>query len=219
VPTQFFSGPATFTYKVFDGAFFSNTATVTITVSAVGQPPVANNDNYSVNNNGTLTVPAPGVLGNDTDPNSDPLTALASTGPNGLVIGPNHGTLTLNANGSFTYVPRPFFNGTDSFTYRASDTSNLSNLATVTITVNAVNVAPQATGDTFFTATNTPLPGELRCPGLGAIRNRSEWRRRHGLDCDPANRLASRQYEHSHRATGQPPHHRRRILRVERDGC
>ena len=41
---------------------------------------------------------APGVLANDTDPDGDPLTAV-------LVTGPSHGTLTLNANGSFTYTP------------------------------------------------------------------------------------------------------------------
>lgn len=166
VPTAFFAGTATFTYRVFDGAFTSNTATVTITVSAVGSPPVAGNDSYSINNNGTLTVSGPGVLGNDTDPNGDPLTALPTRGPNGLVVGPNHGTLTFNADGSFVYVPRPFFNGTDSFTYRASDTSNLSNLATVTITVNAANVAPQSNYDTYYTTLNTPLtvtaPGVLR---------------------------------------------------------
>ena len=57
---------------------------------------------------------AAGVLGNDADPDGDPLTAV-------LVSGPSHGTLTLNANGSFTYTPNANFNGTDSFTYRASD--------------------------------------------------------------------------------------------------
>ena len=57
---------------------------------------------------------APGVLANDTDPDGDPLTAV-------LVTGPSHGTLTLNANGSFTYTPAANFTGTDSFTYRASD--------------------------------------------------------------------------------------------------
>ena len=61
-----------------------------------------------------LTVPAPGVLGNDSDPDGDPLTAV-------LVTGPSHGSLTLNANGSFSYTPAADFAGSDSFTYRASD--------------------------------------------------------------------------------------------------
>lgn len=70
------------------------------------------------------------VLTNDRDPNGNPLTAA-------LVTGPTKGTLTFNANGTFTYRPNAGFIGTDSFTYRASDGLLQSNLATVTITVTA----------------------------------------------------------------------------------
>ena len=62
-----------------------------------------------------------------------------------LVSGPSHGTLTLNANGSFTYTPAANYNGSDSFTYRASDGTATSGLATVTLTVSAVNDAPTVT--------------------------------------------------------------------------
>ena len=86
----------------------------------------------------------PGVLDGDTDVDGDPLTAV-------LVAGPSHGTLTLNANGSFTYTPNANYNGTDSFTYRANDGSAHSNVATVTITVNAVNDAPVADNDAYAT--------------------------------------------------------------------
>ena len=82
------------------------------------------------------------MLSNDTDVDSPTLTAA-------LVSGPAHGTLTLNADGSFTYTPDANFNGTDSFTYKASDGLADSNVATVTITVNAVNDAPVATGDSY----------------------------------------------------------------------
>src|SRR5206468_4196104 len=71
----------------------------------------------------------PGVLSNDTDPEHQALTAI-------LVSGPAHGTLTLNADGSFAYTPAPNFNGVDSFSYRANDGSLNSNVATVTLTVN-----------------------------------------------------------------------------------
>lgn len=98
-------------------------------------PPVAVNDSYSTNEDTALTVPAPGVLGNDNDANGNPLTAVR-------VSGPAHGTLTLNSNGSFTYTPAANYNGSDSFTYKANDGASDSNLATVSITVIAVNDAP-----------------------------------------------------------------------------
>ena len=97
--------------------------------------PVAVNDSFSVDEDHTLTVAAPGVLGNDTDVDSTTLTAL-------LASGPTNGTLTLNADGSFSYAPNQNFNGSDSFTYKANDGQLDSNLATVSLTVNAVNDAP-----------------------------------------------------------------------------
>jgi RHS repeat-associated protein len=82
----------------------------------------------------SLDVPAPGVLSNDDDPNGDRLTSI-------LVGGPTHGTVSLLDDGSFSYVPDVAFSGIDTFTYKASDGSLQSNVATVTITV----VAPAAT--------------------------------------------------------------------------
>ena len=83
-------------------------------VNAVNHAPVAVNDSVTVNSGDTVTVPRPGVLGNDTDPDGDALRAI-------LVTGPAHGTLTLNLNGSYTYVPNAGYQGSDSFTYRPSD--------------------------------------------------------------------------------------------------
>jgi hypothetical protein len=54
-----------------------------------------------------------------------------------LAAGPSHGALTLNADGSFTYTPSYGFSGSDSFTYNASDGTNLSNTATVTLDIAA----------------------------------------------------------------------------------
>ena len=90
--------------------------------------PIANNDAYSTNMNTTLVVAAPGVLGNDTDPDSDPLTAV-------LLKNVVNGTLTLNSNGSFTYTPNTGFVGTDIFEYAANDGTLKGNDGTVTITV------------------------------------------------------------------------------------
>ena len=61
----------------------------------------------------------------------------------GLVIGPTHGTLTLNANGSFTYTPVSNYNGSDSFTYKVNDGHADSNVGTVVITVNP-SMMPQS---------------------------------------------------------------------------
>ena len=96
------------------------------------QPPTAANDTYATTQNTPLTIAAPGVLSNDTDPEGQTLTAQ-------LVSNPSHGALTLNANGSFTYTPTTGYTGTDSFTYQAYDGTTSSNVATVTLTINAVN--------------------------------------------------------------------------------
>lgn len=71
---------------------------------------------------------APGVLGNDASGRGKPLTATWASGP-------SHGTLTLNADGSFTYTPASSFVGVDAFTYVAGDGMAHSLPATVTITV------------------------------------------------------------------------------------
>lgn len=115
-----------FTY-VADNGLTSNVATVTITILDPDGPPVAADDRYNVPDGESLTVAAPGVLANDVNPLPGNMT---------VVLGdePEHGTLTLNANGGFTYMPAAGFNGQDSFSYRASN-GQLSNEAIVTLNV------------------------------------------------------------------------------------
>jgi hypothetical protein len=117
-------------------------------------PPVAVNDNYGVIGGATLTVPTPGVLANDTDADHDPLTAQ-------LVTGPSSGTLVLNANGSFTYVPGEDTVGVVTFTYQAFDGTDRSNVATVRITVTA--------GCEGIRATLVGTPGDDRLVGTSGI--------------------------------------------------
>ena len=90
--------------------------------------PSALNDSYSTYQNTVLTVAAPGVLSNDMDEDGDLLWAV-------LVSGPAHGTLTLNADGAFTYAPAASYVGTDSFTYKANDGQADSNIDTVSIAI------------------------------------------------------------------------------------
>lgn len=82
-----------------------------------------------------LDVAAPGVLGNDSDPDADALSAV-------LAAGPSHGTIQLNPNGSFIYTPDTDYHGTDTFYYQADDGLALSDVIAVTLTVTPTPVAP-----------------------------------------------------------------------------
>jgi VCBS repeat-containing protein len=143
VPAANFVGSTSFMYLASDG-LDSATATVTIVVSSAGAP-VANPDSYTVNEDQTLAVPAPGLLANDVPPPGVSLTAT-------LVSGPAHGTLILLPSGSFTYSPTANFNGLDTFVYRAhaGPTPSATN-ATVTIAVKTVNDRPTANNDAAST--------------------------------------------------------------------
>src|SRR5262249_57857926 len=101
-----YNGSDGFTYKANDGQADSNVARVVITVAPVNDAPVAGNDAYTTAEDTPLTVPAPGVLANDSDVDEDPLTAV-------LVSGPAHGTLALDADGSVIYTPTANYNGPD----------------------------------------------------------------------------------------------------------
>ncbi|MRX38656.1 tandem-95 repeat protein, partial [Flavobacterium sp. LC2016-23] len=132
-----------FTYKANDGNADSNTVTVNITINPINDAPVAIADSYSVNEAGTLTTAiANGVLANDTDAEGNTLTAV-------LITGPTNGTLTLNADGTFTYVHNGSETTTDSFTYKANDGNSDSNTVTVDITINPINDAPVAIADSY----------------------------------------------------------------------
>ena len=102
-------------------------------------PAIAVDDAYEIDEDTTLTVAAPGVMANDTDPDNAPMSAL-------LVAGPSHGSLTLNANGSFTYQPAANYHGPDSFTYKVHDGHEDSNLATVVITITDIGPTAEAGG-------------------------------------------------------------------------
>jgi VCBS repeat-containing protein len=132
-PAANYNGPDSFTYRANDGSLNSNTATVSITVNAVNDAPVADNDSFSATEDTPFTAPAPGVLDGDTDPDGASVTLTPT-----IVTQPASGSVTMNANGSFTYTPPTDFNGTVTFTYRVSDGSLNSNTATVTINVAAV---------------------------------------------------------------------------------
>ena len=119
------------------GAFNDQGFTIVVTNVA----PVATGDGYSVAEDGSLSVLATGVLGNDSDVHGGAITAVLDVGP------ANAALFTLNADGSFTYTPNGDFNGPDSFTYHAFDGTAAGNTVTVNLTVTEVNDTPTATDD------------------------------------------------------------------------
>jgi VCBS repeat-containing protein len=132
-----YSGSDSFTYIASDGTLSSNVATVTFNITATNDPPVAGNDSYVTDEDVKLIVGAPGLLANDTDVDSSTIRAVKASNP-------SHGTVVVNADGSFVYTPAANYHGPDSFTYRAQDEVNSSNIATVTLMVNSVPDAPVA---------------------------------------------------------------------------
>src|SRR6185503_6786900 len=129
MPDPNFNGTDSFTYDVTDGQELVLGTAVTITVTPVDDQPNAEDDSYETTVGTTLSIAAPGVLANDFD-DSDSLGAV-------LITGPAHGTLSLNANGSFSYTTNLTAAGSDSFTYKVTDGVTESAPATVQITVRA----------------------------------------------------------------------------------
>lgn len=147
-PAANYVGGDSFTFRVDDGTLTSAVATVTITVTPVNDAPVAHPDSYLTGQGQPLSVSAPGILANDTDIEGQSLTSV-------LVGGPAHGSLVLNANGSFTYTPSLYFTGTDSFSYVASD--GISNSAPVTV---SLSVYPLADVAVYVTGPDVVTPGQ-----------------------------------------------------------
>ncbi len=147
-PNLNYVGTDSFTYTITDAAgATSNTATVTIVVTAVNDPPVAVNDNgssYTTAEDIALTTPD--VTANDSDLEDGPADPTSVT----LVAGPLNGGVVNNGDGTFTYTPNLNYTGTDTFTYTIRDSALLlSNTATVTIIVTPVNDPPVANSNTL----------------------------------------------------------------------
>ncbi len=126
------AGDYTLRLQAGDGELISSDEII-VQVNTV---PVGQNDSYEAFQYEELTIPAPGVLANDTDEDSDILTAQ-------LVQESQHGNVTLNANGSFLYLSDRFFAGKDTFTYVSSDSKASSSISTVEVSVIVRNAAPQ----------------------------------------------------------------------------
>ncbi|MGX1739932.1 Ig-like domain-containing protein, partial [Bosea sp. NPDC055353] len=150
------------TYTVSDNAGGTDTSTLTLTITPVNDPPVARNDLVSTPEDTTLTG---NVLGNDVDVDGDPLTVdlyeVAGVGgflPGAPAVIPNVGTLTINADGSYTFVPLPNYNGpVPVATYRIHDPSGFQSSADLIIFVTPVNDPPVDDNETNTVTEDTPL--------------------------------------------------------------
>ncbi|HSG23616.1 MAG TPA: Ig-like domain-containing protein, partial [Azonexus sp.] len=158
IPDANFFGVDTFQYTVSDGHGGTATAVVSVTVTPTNQMPNAVDDTYTVAEDATLTQVAPGVLDNDTDPDSDLLGSQLATGlVNVTNASGDTGVLTdFNSDGSFSYDTNGGFQYLGvgqsediTFTYDALDGTGLSDTATVTITVTGTNDGPTARDDRY----------------------------------------------------------------------
>ncbi|GKY88985.1 Ig-like domain-containing protein [Sinisalibacter aestuarii] len=149
-PDENFNGTTEITYTVDDGNGGTDTATVTVEVTPVNDAPVAEDDTATTDEDTAVTID---VLGNDTDPDGDPLTVTEATSPDGDVV--------INPDGTITFTPDENFNGTTEITYTVDDGNGGTDTATVTVEVTPVNDDPDAVDDTASTDENTTVTVDL----------------------------------------------------------
>ncbi|MEO5333424.1 MAG: tandem-95 repeat protein [Magnetococcus sp. YQC-5] len=133
-PTLNVNGSDSFTFKVNDGALDSNIATMTVTVTPVNDAPVATNGTFTTNEDTVYT----GTL-SATDSDSTTLSYV-------IVTKPTKGSVVISAGSAFSYTPNLNANGSDSFTFKANDSTLDSNTATMTVTINPINDPPSISG-------------------------------------------------------------------------
>ncbi|MCB1582073.1 MAG: tandem-95 repeat protein [Xanthomonadales bacterium] len=131
-PSANFNGMAGFSYAISDGNGGSDSATVSVTVNAVNDEPVAVNDNATTDEDTLVSV---AVLVNDSDVDTGDTLSVTSCS------GASNGSVVLNGN-NCDFTPSANFNGVAGFNYAISDGNGGTDIASVTLTVNAVNDEP-----------------------------------------------------------------------------
>ena len=153
-PTANYTGPAGFDYTLSDGTL-TDTGHVTVTITAVNDPPNAVNDATSVPQDSTANVID--VLANDTDPDTGDTRTITA------VTQPTNGTVVITGGGTgLTYTPNAGYVGPDTFTYTITDGAGLTDTATVLIAVTNVNDPPVAVDDTATVAEDSGANADRR---------------------------------------------------------
>ncbi|MEJ0074360.1 MAG: Ig-like domain-containing protein [Alphaproteobacteria bacterium] len=148
-PAQNFNGTDSFTFLANDGTADSNIATISLSIAAVNDPPVAQDGSASC----TEDTPVSGTL---VAADIDSASLTYSLGTQAA-----HGTAVIDPDGSYSYTPAPDFNGTDSFTFLANDGEADSNIATVNLSIAAVNDPPVAQNGSASGTEDTAISGTL----------------------------------------------------------
>ena len=143
-PAFNFNGEDAFSYQIINELGRTDTAVVAITIKPINDAPTALDNTYNISSDGTLTVSAPGLLGNDSDVDLDVLTVDVTP-----VSEPLRGQLTLFADGSFEYQGEQNMQGEDSFQYKVIDNQGGEATASVFIVSTNTNSAPVANNDSY----------------------------------------------------------------------
>lgn len=157
-PLANFFGTDVFTYILNDDASGSveSVGTVTVTVTAVNDPPVLVNDSASTNEDTAVTIPISTLFANDSPGAGEESTQTLSITSLGILGGMGDISFS-NDNLNAIYTPPTDANGQFEFTYSAADDDGLGGTATVTVTVAAVNDDPIAGADSGSTTEGTPF--------------------------------------------------------------
>ncbi|MED4212968.1 Ig-like domain-containing protein, partial [Priestia megaterium] len=148
-PNANFNGTDQFTVLVSDGQGGTAVSTVSINVLPLNDPPITSNLNFTINEDTTLVNQIIAV-----DPDGDSLTF-------NLQNSPTHGVVSVNPDGTFSYVPNLNFTGTDLFTVQVSDGQGGIAVSTVTITISPINDTPTVPNYTFSTQEDSSLIGAI----------------------------------------------------------
>ena len=153
-PNPNINGSDSFIYQVDDGNGGIDTATVTLTINPVNDPPEAQNDSAITNEDTAVTI---NVLDNDSDIEGDSTLSVVTNPSNGSAVVNTNNTPGVLTDDFIIYTPNLNTNGTDSFTYQLNDGVNPPATATVNLTINPVNDAPEAVDDSVITNEDTPV--------------------------------------------------------------